>query len=314
MKNKTLKVGIIAVLLLALCAIPVFATDYTEEDALVVATKLTTLPDVLYSADSTATEGVTLEPYVDDFTQTVGVKIVLDLPFGHTIYDDPSTDIIDGIRINGETVKSYYYAIDPDVILSDDFGCNVVVKTVYKSDASGDIAKLLDGHFDADVLFSNPILVLQFVYYAISVVMLIASLFVLLFSKKKRVKTAEEITKTIDTKSDILDAKLAEYFDKAIAERILPIFQANTDSTQNVVKALALANSKDKNAPLAILDLLENVSSKDSAVLIENAKQTLQKSKDAANAHKETVMQTLKNIAEASQEELANVTEEKSVF
>lgn len=70
--------------------------------------------DISFTSDSVYNKGITLEPYTDILKFEAGFVIKPDLPFGIEIYDDPNTDIIDGIRVNGKEVTSYTVPIDLD--------------------------------------------------------------------------------------------------------------------------------------------------------------------------------------------------------
>jgi hypothetical protein len=83
-------------------------------------------PIITISSDS-ADDFVTYTISQDVFTNTTVLNLVAG-SFGICIYDDPSTNYIDGIRLNDETVTSTTFPID----LSK--SNKITVRTTYKDD------------------------------------------------------------------------------------------------------------------------------------------------------------------------------------
>lgn len=267
-----------------------------------------------YTPDSVLGEGVSCELFVDGISKKFGFNIVEDLPMGYVIYDDKSTPHIEGVRVNGEAVTSLEYAIDANAIVSE---YKVDVKIVYAEGVFGDLAQMSDGTYDWSKLLSNPIVVLQAVYYALAVLSVAAGILAAFFSRNKKAKTADEIAAKVDeaAKSSLEDIK-KEVVDTVMAEAT-PVLQNILNDMQNVVKAIVIFTSKSKDAPIALLDTLQQTSDISVSKIIDEIRENVKHSVKAAEENHAANVATLHSIAQSTKEVTENVesgTTHKSVF
>jgi hypothetical protein len=259
--------------------------------------------NVVYTPDSVRNKGVWLEPWADTLRGTVGFTISTDLDFGTEIYDDPETDYIDGIRINGEVVTSKVYTIP----LDNPQDYIVDVKIVYMESLAGDIARISDGTYDWAKLLENPIVIMQIIYYAIAAISIIVGGIGALCAKKKKVKSADDIASAVQVQvSAGIDAFAIQFADM-LKDQLLPIIQNSVDTNKSVVKAVALSTSKSKEAPVALLDTLKEISDVDTERMIEEARQAVLNHIANTDAQRANVRSTLEHIANGTYQEVHNV-------
>lgn len=266
---------------------------------------------IKFTSDSSTSKGITYDTYVDPATFSVGFKIINDLPVGHIIYDDPNTSYIDGIRINGETVDKL------TVIVEQGTTYDVIVKTVYEDNLLGDFAKIIDGNFDFKTLLANPVALFMCSYYIIAIVALVVSTFTTLVSKNKKVKTADEIAAKVDESADEAVAKVKTEVTNTVIAEITPILQRIFDGMQNIVTAVTLSTSKNKEAPLAMLDTLQKtVEVNNLTELFDGIRKDVTEGIAKEEDVKATNLETLREIAQSAATivEVVSESTNKSVF
>lgn len=294
------------------------AEDTVVEDTVVEDTApQITIPEhtvnIKYTEDSSAIKGIYYETYVDPVTFAVGFKIVEDLSIGHIIYDNPDTAYIDGIRVNGETIDSLTVWIDENVIY------DVTVRTVYEDNLLGDVAKIIDGTFDFKTLLENPVMLLMGAYYVISIISVIVATFTTAVFKNKKVKSADEIAAKVDTSAQNAVEKMRTEVTDIVLNEVHPILQTILSDIKNVVTAVTLSTSKNKEAPLAMLDTLQKAAdSADATGLIDSIRKTIADGiakDDAAHAANVEDLHRIANNEGAEPVEPASQTSNpKSIF
>lgn len=256
--------------------------------------------NIIYTEDSVSWYGIDWESSIDVLTKNVYLEIIDDLPAGYVIYDSPDTPYIDGIRVNGNTVDSTKFAID----WTQDINYEVIVKVDYAEGILGDLARMSDGTYDWTKLLENPVGLLMALYYVLATLSVIIGIFAMWRGKNKKVKTADEISKSVEEKAH-------ESAMNIINNQVLPIVTSFQNTSQALVKAFALTTSKSKEAPTALLDVLQTVSSTDAASAIEQAKATIANDRAAADAARQETLEKLQSIAQTIQEVESNGTEQK---
>lgn len=253
---------------------------------------------VTYTSDSVCTEGVYVDLMYDELRNQIYLQVHVDLPIGYTLYDEPDTEYTDGVKINADfiTVNGKYYKIyisDPTVDYT------VIVKTTYAESMYGTIAKIQNGDASVLDLFENPVMLMQVVYYAIATVSLIVAAVLTSKSKKYKAKTSQEIAAdvaaTMNTASNITEQKLVSAVMGILSERLLPAFTNCVNSNQSVVKAIALSNSKSKEAPVALLNLLKEVASNDAVDVISNE---IVQTEEAIASEEREIVKTINTLHE----------------
>lgn len=256
--------------------------------------------NIIYTDDSVSYYGISWEVYIDVLTKNVYLEIINELPVGYVIYDSPDTPYIDGIRVNGSTVDSTKFAID----WTQDLNYEVIVKVDYAEGIVGDLARMSDGTYDWTKLLENPVGLLMALYYILATLSVAIGIFAMWFGKNKKVKTANEISKSVEEKAH-------ESAMSVIEDKVIPIVTSFQNTSQALVKAFALTTSKSKEAPTALLDVLQTVSSTDAVAAIEQAKAAIANDRAAADAARQKTLESLQSIAQASQEVESNGTEQK---
>jgi hypothetical protein len=299
MKRK-LFVVVLALVLIVSFSVTVFASetadvqtseDWASEVLAVIETHKKGDVNIIYTDDSVVTSGIYTDGTFDVLSKQVLFIIEVDLPAGYVVYDDPSTEYIDGIRLNGQTVTSYRVPID----YTQDVDFELVVRTVYAEGFLGTVAQMSDGTYNWVQLLENPIGLLMAAYYVLATVSVVVGIFAMFRGKNKKVKTADEISTKVHEAADAAATQ-------AIEQKILPIMTAIQGTSQSLVKAFALTTSKSKEAPIALLDVLQTVSNADATAAIEEAKKRIAEDRAKAEAETQRTKELLNNIAHTVQE------------
>lgn len=311
--SKLLYIGLTVVLLITLFNITVFAEDEIEEPAF-------SLEDISfifeYTSDSPVAEGLHVRTYTDPISNENGVELVPEFGVGYVLYDDPATDIIDGIRINGEEVTSLRI---PLAGVTEATEYVVAVKVTYAEGASGDIAKILDGTFDYTKLLTNPVILFQVIYWACLAITGLAGIVMLGKNKDKKVKTSEEIASKVSENAEEFKEKLIIAVTEVVKAEIVPLAQASVKSGKEAVKAILLSNSKSKDAPTALLDVFKESADIDISNLVDEVRKELEDAMHVQEDARSNTLSELHAIANrANQEDVSNEKEPakqtKSVF
>lgn len=255
--------------------------------------------NIIYATDSVLSSGIYADSDIDLLSKQVLFVIDVDLPAGYVVYDDPSTEYIDGIRLNGNTVNSYRVPID----YTQDVDFELIVKVVYAEGITGTLAQMSDGTYNWLQLLENPIGLLMGLYYVLATLSVFVSLIMLMKGKGKKAKTANEIAAAVTNAAETAAVN-------AVEQQVLPIVSSFQNTAQAIVKAYALTTSKSKEAPLALLDVLQEVSNTDAAAAIEHAKQLIEQSRNLAETSRQETIDKLNNIAHTSQEVVSDGTEQ----
>lgn len=259
-------------------------------------------PTVSYTSDSVMAQGVYLAPYTDTLKLEVGFVITLDLPIGVAVYDDPTTPVIEGIRVNGATITDLKVPFDLDNPQS----YIVEIRLVYSDGIAGTIAKISNGDFDWETILNEPLLMLQMLYYIIAALSIIVGGLGLSSSKKKKVKTADDIAALVDARVKEGCVLFSTQYADLLKTNMLPIFNTVVDTNKAVVKAITLSTSKSKEAPVALLDLFKDVSNVDVEEAIENARQEVLKNIADTDAKRAAIREVLTKIAQGTYQEVHN--------
>ena len=258
---------------------------------------------VSYTSDSVSYKGVSLEAYTDTLKFETGFVVRTNLQPGVEIYDDPTTDVIEGIRVNGNAITNLKIPVD----LDNPQNYLVEVRLVYAEGLLGTVAKISNGDFTIQTIMEEPLLVLQLVYYIIAAISIVVGGLGACASKKKKVKTAEDIASIVDIRvKEGCEAFAVEYAD-LLQTNLLPIFNNVVDTNKAIVKAVTISTSKTKEAPIALLDVLKEVSDVDIEKTIDEARQKVLKNIEDADTRRAAVRSVLERIANGTYQEVQNV-------
>lgn len=253
-----------------------------------------TIPTINYTSDSVVKEGISLEQCTTE-TGDIEYNIIVDLPFGYAIYDNPDTQYIDGLQINGRWLESYenvYFRVGEDTL---------TVKTVYAEDFTGTLAQIHDGTFDWWSLLATPIGILTSVFSGTSIVSMLGLAVNIIRSKKLKVKDINEIAaeskkvakEAIEKQNTMTQETLKEFLEGVL----IPIVSEIRTEMRDVIKSVAISNSKQKDAPLAILEMLENDTSDEKVkAVIAEAREKFKKSLEKEQQYKEAMMKQIDAI------------------
>ena len=253
-----------------------------------------TEPTITYTSDSVISEGVSLELLDTSTEDNVIVKVVVDLPMGYVIYDDASTNYIDGIKVNDDYLGSDYLIQNYDA----NQNYTILVKTTYSRGIAGIVASIQDGTYDYGKIFSNPVMIFQIIYYVIAIIAVIISGILASKSKKWKSITTADWQTVAENKMKEMQARTTEQNMKYFSENLMPLIKTILSNEQNIVKSIAISMNKDKNAPIAVLDILQEVSSNvDTDKIINEAKESLE---EANKAKEEAIAKANKELDELS--------------
>lgn len=316
MNKRKIFAVVFAVILMLSLAMPVFAEEITgpelpEETVSPSADWVSTVQqtvenyqngdvNIIYTDDSVVWNGIYWEVDIDILTKNVYLELYSELPMGYVIYDNPDTPYLDGVRVNGNTVDSTKIVID----WTQDIDYEVIVKVGYAENIMGDLQRMSDGTYDWVKLLENPVGLLMVLYYILAILSVLIGIFVVWRGKDKKVKSADEISKAVEEKAQASAKELIE-------GKILPVVTSFQNTAQALVKAFALTTSKSKEAPNALLDVLQTVSSTDAVSAIEQAKAAIANDLAAVEAARQETLAKLQSIAQTSQEVESNGTEQK---
>ena len=280
----------------------IFTISVNAEEIIEPTTPEYVEPNIVISADS-VNQSVIWDVYYDALTDKTILSLSVE-DLGICIYDVPETSYIDGIRINGETVDSLKIPIDASV------ENKVVVRTVYKDDFTGTLAQISDGTYDYINLLKNPVGLLTAGYYVLAFILTLVSIIMLFTGKKKKVKTSEDIAKSVDTRAN----EAFNLMSTKVADILNPFVSSIYETQETLVKAIVLMNSKEPNSHLEALECLKKISIADVNSVISKVESEITNTINTEQAHKNNVLEDLTKIAETAQEESANVIKELPIL
>lgn len=304
---------LVAALVISMIGIVSYAAD---EDLSLEDVKFT----YTYTSDSVVKEGMSYQTYSDPISNQSGIELVPNFGIGYAIFDDPETEIIDGIRINGAEVTSLRIPIDSEAPVLE---YTIAIRTVYVTGASGDLAQILDGTYDYSRLITNPIIIFQLIYWACMALAGFIGLCVAAKSKKLKVKSSDEIAAKVTENVDAFKEHLLSEVTNVVKTEILPLAQASVKSGKEAVKAILISNSSSKDAPSALLDVFKESSDIDISNIVDEVREELSKSFKATDEHRSNTLTILKNIAnnviqedvsDAKESENPDTVVQKSIF
>lgn len=262
-----------------------------------------TVYEVKFTSDSVCTEGIYVELLYDELEEKLYLALVTDLPTGYIIYDNIETDYTDGLKINDAyaSLGNKPFKIYLDNPLT---SYTIFVKTTYSDTMYGTIAKIQDGNATVLDLFENPVMLMQVIYYAIAAISIVAASALATRSKKIKVKTSEEVAaqtaSVYNTSNEEFRLKLTSELLGVVNEKLMPALNTCVNTNQNVVKAIAISNSKDKNAPVALLDVLREVADATVETVVDEAIASAEKHIEESEARKTETITALHDIAESA--------------
>jgi hypothetical protein len=247
---------------------------------------------VNFTSDSVYTHESIIEPkeVVEQEDGYYTIVLQQDNLLGYCIYDNPETEYLDGLKFDDSFVTNYTIK---GVDLSVEH--NILIKTVYTDDIAGMLAAAKDGDFSK--VLANPLMIIQLGYYILAAISIILGGFGLFKSKKKKIKTIDEITSSINEKALSSSTALQEVSTNLITSLITPTLEKLQTQNQAIIEAFILAQSGDKDSKLALVDLLKNTATEDVTLLSDNLIKAVEEAAKIKEKAKEEANKVIKEIA-----------------
>ena len=212
--------------------------------------------DVKFTSDSVYKYESIIIPKEIIAEETEGLYTLVleeDKLLGYAIYDNAETEYIDGLKFDDSFVTNW-------TVEHVDFSKEhtILVKTVYTEDIAGMLAAAKDG--DWSKALSNPLILFQLFYYILAAISLIVGGVGLLKSRKRKVKTSEEIAAAVDKHSAASTEELKSVAESIIKSIVMTAIGNVTNQNQKLTEALILSQSKDSDSKLALIKLLKESS------------------------------------------------------
>jgi hypothetical protein len=180
----------------------------------------------------------------------------------------------------------------------------VEIRLVYSEGVLGTLAKISDGNFNWNTLIEEPLLLMQGLYYILAAISVLAGSFTILISKRRRVKTSDEIASKVDERVHEGCETLSVAYASVLQDNLLPLLNTVVDTNQAVIKAITLSTSKSKEAPVALLDVLKTVSDVNIEQDIEHARQEVLKNIEDTDIKRVAIREALSRIAKGTYQEV----------
>ena len=280
--------------------------------------------NIEFTNDSAVKTGVYYDLKYDELKEQLYFELTTTFSDGYTIYDALNTSYIDGVKVNNDflATSNVPYRI---VVTDPTISYNVLIKTVYSDSMAGTLAKIQDGKANILDLFESPTMLFQTAYYALAAISLIISTVLAIRYKKYKSKSSNEIaTTTVNAVSEAgaqTKAELVDTVSNIVVEKVVPIIEACLKSNQNVIKAVAVSNSKSKDAPLTVLDILNDNSKINISDIIDSLKKQVSEKLNLEETKHANVLglvhSIVENIAEDTPKEsnIKNIVEDQaSIF
>lgn len=248
---------------------------------------------VQFTSDSVYTNESIIKPkeIIEEDTGLYTIVLEEDKLLGYAIYDINETEYIDGLKFDDSFVKDWivkHVDISVEHVIS--------VKTVYTDDTAGMLVAAKDG--DWSRILSNPLIIFQLVYYSLAAVSVIAGGIGLFKAKAKKLKDHNEIAAAVSAKATEAAGALKEEAIKVIDEIVTPVLNTFKTTQDAIIKAFILSQSKDKNAALSLVDLLEESATTDLAIVADDIKKSVTSKFEIKEKTKKEAAKAVKQISE----------------
>lgn len=273
---------------------------------------LAAAPTIRFTEDSVYKKdriiSVSVVENVDDGGDVESKTLLIDPNYvlGYEIYDVPETSEIEGLRLDGAPV--YEWRVEG---FDDTLEHVIDVRTVYTDDLAGSMMAAKDG--DWSRLMSNPLIVLQFVYYGIAAVSTLVGFGGLAASRRKKIKSADQIAALVSGKAEESMAALTAYANKAIDDlkaeydaklsdivngAVIPTMERLKTQYQSIMEAMILTKSGDKESTLALIELIRKSATEDPKEIAEKVRCEIERLDAERKKARAEAAETVAKIAE----------------
>ena len=245
---------------------------------------LTVTPNIQFTSDSKYTSNKILEVKVQENRDEEQELVSKDLIFtenyvpGYTIYDNPNTPYIDGLKVDDAFVYDWKVENYDDTVIH-----TVHVKTVFTDDIAGALAAARVGDFSK--IIANPLIFIQLLYFSIALIVVIVSA---VHSIRMRIKKNVE--------EELYQKKAL-----ALAENLVsPLVGAMKKQQDAILKATILGHSNNPEDHVKMIELLESSATESITDVTESVKKTIIDSANEIKLAKEKSKNTIHQIAKGT--------------
>jgi hypothetical protein len=226
------------------------------ELAMALATAVTIpTPTISYTSDSVYKEASYITTTVtqeEDSSYTLHIEKAMTL--GFCIYDNPDTEQIEGVKLDDKFITDWVIPnYDPTVEHT------ILVKTVYTNDVAGMFAAAANGDFSK--LLSNPVMLIQIIYYILAAASLVGSGIGIYKSRKNKAKTSKQIANEVSLSANASFLKVEGMVTDIFSTTVIPVIQQIQTQNHQILEALIISKSSDADSQIALIDLLKRAAS-----------------------------------------------------
>lgn len=274
------------------------------ELAMALATAVTIpTPTISYTSDSVYKEASYITTTVtqeEDSSYTLHIEKAMTL--GFCVYDNPDTEQIEGVKLDDKFITDWVIPnYDPTVEHT------ILVKTIYTNDVAGMFAAAANGDFSK--LLSNPVMLIQIIYYILAAASLVGSGIGIYKSRKNKAKTSKQIANEVSLSANASFLKVEGMVTDIFSTTVIPVIQQIQTQNNKILEALIISKSNDADSQIALIDLLKRAASDvDIEALAETTKENIKNAVAKQLQMKQSALKEVNQIID----ETTTVKEESS--
>lgn len=264
------------------------------ELAMALATAVTIpTPTISYTSDSVYKEASYITTTVtqeEDSSYTLHIEKTMTL--GFCIYDNPDTEQIEGVKLDDKFITDWVIPnYDPTVEHT------ILVKTVYTDDVAGMFAAAANGDFSK--LLSNPVMLMQIIYYFLAAASLIGSGIGIYKSRKNKAKTSKQIADEVSLSANASFLKVEGMVTDIFSTTVIPVIQQIQTQNHQILEALIISKNTDADSQIALVDLLKRAATDvDIESLAETTKENIKNAVSKQLHMKQAALEEVNHIIE----------------
>lgn len=264
------------------------------ELAMALATAVTIpTPTISYTSDSVYKEASYITTTVtqeEDSSYTLHIEKTMTL--GFCVYDNPDTEQIEGVKLDDKFITDWVIPnYDPTVEHT------ILVKTVYTDDVAGMFAAAANGDFSK--LLSNPVMLMQIIYYFLAATSLIGGGIGIFKSRKNKAKTSKQIANEVSLSANASFLKVEGMVTDIFSTTVIPVIQQIQTQNHQILEALIISKNTDADSQIALIDLLKRAATDvDIESLAETTKENIKNAVSKQLHMKQAALEEVNHIIE----------------
>ena len=267
-------------------------------------------PTITYTSDSVYKDPAYITTTVvqeEDGSHTLHIERATVL--GFCIYDNADTQQIEGIKLDDAYLTDW---VIPNYDITAEH--TILVKTAYTNDIAGMFAAAANGDFSK--LLSNPVMVVQILYYLLAAISIVCGGIGLFKSKKHKAKTSKQIADEVGLSANAAFLKVEDMVTEIFATTVIPVVQQIQTQNHQILEALIISRNTDADSQLALIDLLKRAAANTNIeALAEMTKANIKNAVDKQLQIKQTALAEVNQIIEeTSSTKEESVTEAKDAY